>query len=62
MGKNILQTIAATKRMEVEAMKGVIPMDIMQRLAMESAHSPLDMRKSLLSDRPGIIPKERSHR
>ena len=55
MGKNILQTIAATKRMEVEAMKGVIPMDIMQRLAMESAHSPLDMRKSLLSDRPGII-------
>ncbi|MBD5287084.1 MAG: indole-3-glycerol phosphate synthase TrpC [Bacteroides sp.] len=56
MGKNILQTIASTKRREVEAMKAIIPEDVMRRLAVESTtRIPLDMRSSLLTKSPGII-------
>ena len=56
MGKNILQTIASTKRRELEAMKAIIPEDVMRRLAVESTtRIPLDMRSSLLTKSPGII-------
>ena len=56
MGKNILQTIASTKRRELEAMKSIIPEDVMRRLAVESTtRIPLDMRSSLLTKSPGII-------
>lgn len=56
MGKNILQAIASTKRREVEAMKAIIPEDMMRGLAVESTtRIPLDMRSSLLTKSPGII-------
>lgn len=55
MGQNILQKIAATKRREVEAMKKVLPLELMRDLAMDCRRKCLDMKGSVLAHNPGII-------
>lgn len=52
---DILQRIAATKRREVEAMKGVIPESLIRDLALSCSRKPLDMRSSIIRHNPGII-------
>ncbi|MDE6022597.1 MAG: indole-3-glycerol phosphate synthase TrpC [Muribaculaceae bacterium] len=52
---DILQRIAATKRREVDAMKGVITEDLIRDLALATGRIPLDMKSSILSHHPGII-------
>lgn len=55
MADNILQKIAATKRVEVEAIKSVFPEHLMRELALECRRTPLDMRGSIMIHDPGII-------
>ena len=55
MVDNILQRIAATKRREVEAMKGVIPEGLMRKLAVACGREPLDMSGSIRLSPVGII-------
>lgn len=52
---NILQRIAATKRCEVAAMKGVISEGLIRDLALASDRIPLDMKSSITSHHPAII-------
>lgn len=55
MGKNILEKIAATKRREVEVLKGVIPQEMLRDMALAAGRKPLDMRGSIMIHNPGII-------
>lgn len=52
---DILKKIAATKRLEVEAMKDVMPENILRELALSCQRQPLDMRSSIINLNPGII-------
>lgn len=52
---DILQRIAASKRLEVEAMKEVIPESLMREMAFACKREPLDMRSSIISHSPAII-------
>lgn len=55
MAKNILMEIAATKRREVEAMKKVLPEELLSELALSCNRSSLDMSRSIRTHQPAII-------
>lgn len=55
MADNILQRIAATKRREVEAMKGVIPEAMMRSMAEACERKILDMKGRIKLNPVGII-------
>ncbi len=55
MGRNILQTIADTKRREVEAMKLLIPEARMREMAFISKRTPWNFKESIRIHKPAII-------
>lgn len=55
MADNILQRIAATKRREVEAMKSVIPEEVMRSMAEACERETLDMSGRIRFSTVGII-------
>ena len=52
---DILQKIATTKRMEVEAMKKIFPEDPIREMAFDEIRIPLSMRASILDNEIAII-------
>lgn len=52
---NILDNIVANKRMEVDAMKALIPMALMVRAAENVDYVPVSLREALLASPTGII-------
>ncbi|MDE6866217.1 MAG: indole-3-glycerol phosphate synthase TrpC [Muribaculaceae bacterium] len=52
---NILEKIAATKRIEVEALKATMPLEAAKMKAHSVIRSVLSMRESIRSHNPGII-------
>ncbi|MDE5976227.1 MAG: indole-3-glycerol phosphate synthase TrpC [Muribaculaceae bacterium] len=54
MGENILKKIASTKRVEVEAMKGIMPQERLREMAEADSRKILSMRDSILNG-SGII-------
>lgn len=55
MPDNILQRIAATKRREVEAMKRMVPAEMLRGDANASERATISMSASIRSHNPGII-------
>lgn len=55
MAGNILEKIAATKRMEVEAMKRLIPAEALREHAGNVARTALSMRDSILGQETAVI-------
>ncbi|MDE6007739.1 MAG: indole-3-glycerol phosphate synthase TrpC [Muribaculaceae bacterium] len=54
MGENILRKIASTKRVEVEAMKRLFPLEALREMVAENNRSPLSVKRSILNG-SGII-------
>ena len=52
---NILDNIVANKRMEVDAMKALIPMELLVRAAENVDYEPVSLREALLASPTGII-------
>lgn len=52
---NILKTIAVTKRLEIEALKRVIPLEEMRKMAEENGREPMSMTHSIKCRPLGII-------
>lgn len=55
MYENILHNIAATKRREVEAMKRLIPIEILREHLFDVSHKVISMRDSILTHETAII-------
>lgn len=58
---DILERIAATKRQEVEAMKRILPLEVIRHSALNTARKPLSMSESI-KNRPTAVIAEHKRR